>query len=218
MAVLQLADNRMYAHKADRHDGQLERNHSTGESAPPPGRDAPLGPSLPSVIELAVATGRRLGMSTREREDLRRATAYRDIGKGAIPDDLLAQPGPLDPDTTAFVRLQSVAGERMLSTVPALRRAAPLVRSTHERFDGTGYPDALAGDAIPLGSRIITACSTLGGLVWGRPYRRAMTLDQALVELAAGSGTRFDPRVLRALLDEVQSSIPQAVAPHQTAT
>jgi HD-GYP domain-containing protein (c-di-GMP phosphodiesterase class II) len=111
-----------------------------------------------------------------------------------------------------------VAGERMLSTVPALRRVAPLVRSTHERFDGTGYPDALAGDAIPLGSRIITACSTLGGLVWGRPYRRAMTLDQALVELAAGSGTRFDPRVLRALLDEVQSSIPQAVAPHQTAT
>ncbi|HEY1634625.1 MAG TPA: HD domain-containing phosphohydrolase [Acidimicrobiales bacterium] len=130
-------------------------------------------------------------------------------------------PGPGEPASAGSADRQRDGGPRASRRGPrdaALRRVAPLVRSTHERFDGTGYPDALAGDAIPLGSRIITACSTLGGLVWGRPYRRAMTLDQALVELAAGSGTRFDPRVLRALLDEVQSSIPQAVAPHQTAT
>jgi diguanylate cyclase (GGDEF)-like protein len=218
VALLQLADHRMYAHKADRHGGQLDRNHSPGESAPPPDVEAPIGPYLRSVTELAVAIGRRLGMSARERDALRRATAYRDIGKGAIPDDLLTHPEPLDPNEMAFVRLQSVAGERMLSAVPALRPAAPLVRSTHERFDGTGYPDGLGGDEIPLGSRIITACHALGGLVSGRPYRRAITLDQALVELAAGRGTRFDPRVIQALLDEVSSSAPQRVGPRETAT
>jgi diguanylate cyclase (GGDEF)-like protein len=218
VALLQLADHRMYAHKADRHDGQLERSHSARESAPPPGREAPIGPYLPSVTELAVAVGRRLRMSAREREDLRRAAAYRDIGKGAIPDDLLAQPEALDADGMAFVRLQSVAGERMLSTVPALRPAAPIVRSTHERFDGTGYPDGLAGDAIPLGSRIIAACHTLGGLVSGRPYRRPITLDEALVELAAGRGTRFDPRVIGGLLEEVLSSLPQSAGPRPIAT
>jgi diguanylate cyclase (GGDEF)-like protein len=218
VAVLQLADNRMYAHKADRYSGQLDRNHGGREAIPPRGREAPIGPNLPSVTELAVAVGRRLGMNAREREDLRRAAAYRDIGKGAIPDDLLAEPNPLDPQAMAFVRLQSVAGERMLAAVPALRPAAPLVRSTHERFDGTGYPDRLAGDAIPLGSRIIAACHTLGSRVSGRPYRRAITLNGALIELAAGRGTRFDPKVIDALVAEVLSSLPQALGPSQITT
>jgi response regulator RpfG family c-di-GMP phosphodiesterase len=92
------------------------------------------------------------------------------------------------------------------------------VRSTHERFDGTGYPDGLSGDTIPLGSRIITACHTLGGLVSGRQYRRPITLDQALVALAAGRSTRFDPKVIEALLEEVLSSLPQAAGPRQIAT
>jgi HD-GYP domain-containing protein (c-di-GMP phosphodiesterase class II) len=211
VAVLQLADSRMYAHKADRYNGELDRNHGGHESVPPLRRESPIGASLPSVPELAVAVGRRLGMSAREREDLRRATTYRDIGKGAMPDELLATPEPLDAVEMAFVRLQSVAGERMLSGVPALRPAAPLVRSSHERFDGTGYPDGLTGDLIPLGSRIITACHTLGSLVSGRPYRRAMTVDQALVELVGGRGRRFDPKVVEAVLEEVLSSLPEAV-------
>jgi HD-GYP domain-containing protein (c-di-GMP phosphodiesterase class II) len=118
----------------------------------------------------------------------------------------------------AFVRLQSVAGERMLAAVPALRPVAPLVRSTHERFDGTGYPDGLAGDAIPLGSRIIAACHTLGGRVSGRPYRKAVTLNGALIELATGRGTRFDPKVIEALVAEVLSSLPQALGPRQITT
>src|SRR5947207_13365604 len=113
----------------------------------------------------------------------------------------------------AFVRPQSVAGERMLAGVPALRPAAPLVRSSHERFDGTGYPDGLEGDLIPLGSRIIAACHTLGSLVSGRPYRSPMTLDQALVELEAGRGARFDPNVVEALVEEVRSRLPPAVGP-----
>jgi diguanylate cyclase (GGDEF)-like protein len=218
LGVLQLADHRMYAHKADRHNGQPARNHNGRESAPSADPEAPIGDHLPSVTELAVTIGRRLGMSARELEELRKATEYRDIGKGAIPDDLLAQPEALDPEAMTFLRLQSVAGERMLSTVPALRPAAPLVRSTHERFDGTGYPDGLSGDTIPLGSRIITACHTLGGLVSGRQYRRPITLDQALVALAAGRSTRFDPKVIEALLEEVLSSLPQAAGPRQIAT
>ncbi len=216
LGVLQLADRRMYAHKADRHNG-VDRSNGSHESVPPPGREAAVGPDLPSVTELAVAIGGRLGMRARDHEDLRCAAAYRDIGKGAIPNDLLAQPGPLDPEALAFVRLQSVAGERMLAAIPALRAVAPLVRSTHERFDGSGYPDGLEGDAIPLGSRIIAACHTLGGLVSGRPYRRPITVDEALVKLAAGRGTRFDPKVIEALLEEVLSRLP-AVRPRQITT
>jgi hypothetical protein len=218
VAVLQLADHRMYAHKADRHNGQLDRDNNGRQSAPPPGREAPIGPYLPSVTELAVAIGSRLGMSEREREDLLRAAAYRDIGKGAVPDDLLDDPNPLDPEAMAFVRLQSVAGERMLAAVPALRAIAPLVRSTHERFDGSGYPDGLEGDTIPLGSRIIAACHTLGGLVSGRPYRRPIAVDEALVQLDAGRGTRFDPKVIEALLEEVLSRLPQGVTPRRITT
>jgi diguanylate cyclase (GGDEF)-like protein len=218
VSVLQLADRRMYDHKADRHNGQLDRDHGDRPSAPAPGREAPIGPYLPSVTELAVAVGRRLGMSGRELEDLRRATAYRDIGKGAIPGDLLTEPQPLDPEAMAFVRLQTMAGERMLAAVPALRPVAPLVRSTHERFDGTGYPDGLAGDAIPLESRIIAACHTLGGLVSGRPYRSPVALDEALVELAAGGGIRFDPKVIDAVLEEVLSGLPLAARPRPIST
>lgn len=217
VAVLQLADHRMYAHKADRHNGELDRTNGGRAPVPPPEPEPPIGVGLESVPELAVAVGRRLEMGERELEVLARAAVYRDVGKGAIPDDLLAAPESLEPDELAFVRLQSVAGERMVAAVPALRPAAPLVRSSHERFDGTGYPDGLEGDAIPLGSRIITACHTLGSLVAGRPYRRPIALDQSLVEVAAGRGTRFDPAVVEALLEEVLASHPQAVEPGQIA-
>ncbi|HWC39034.1 MAG TPA: HD domain-containing phosphohydrolase, partial [Acidimicrobiales bacterium] len=218
VSVLQLADHRMYAHKADRHNGDLDRNHAGRESIPPPGREPPIGAHLPSVPGLAKEVGHRLGMTRRERDDLRHAAIYRDVGKGAIPDDLLATPEPLDADELAFARLQSVAGERILAAVPALRAAALLVRSSHERFDGTGYPDGLKGDTIPLGARIIAACHTLGSLVAGRPYRGPMALDRALTEVAAGRGTRFDPVVVDALVEEVLSSLPQAVERDQFTT
>jgi response regulator RpfG family c-di-GMP phosphodiesterase len=152
-------------------------------------------------------------MARRERDDLRRAAIYRDVGKGAIPDELLATPEPLDADELTFARHQSVAGERMLAAIPALRAAAPLVRSSHERFDGSGYPDGLKGDAIPLGARIIAACHALGSLVAGRPYRDPMALDLALAEVAAGRDTRFDPVVIDALLEEVMSCLPRVVEP-----
>ena len=113
----------------------------------------------------------------RARHDRRAATpcgrrpTLHDVGKVAIPDAILDKPGPLDEDEWAFMRRHTIIGERILHAAPALAAAAPLVRSRHERFDGTGYPDGLAGDDIPLGARIIAVCDAYDAMISDRPYR-----------------------------------------------
>jgi HD-GYP domain-containing protein (c-di-GMP phosphodiesterase class II) len=142
-----------------------------------------------------------------ERVHLIRAAALHDVGKAAIPDAVLEKPGPLDEEEWAVMRSHTLIGERILAAAPALARAAELVRSSHERFDGTGYPDGTAGDAIPLAARIIAVCDAFDAMTTPRPYRPTpLSTDEALAELREGGGTQFDSAVVAAFESAVALS------------
>jgi diguanylate cyclase (GGDEF)-like protein len=159
-----------------------------------------LAAHLGHVGTLAEAVARRLGLA----EDvvtLTRLTAeLHDVGKTAIPDVVLEKPGPLDADEWALLKRHTIIGERILAAAPALARVAPLVRSTHERVDGTGYPDGLAGDAIPLSSRIVSVVDAYDAMRSSRPYGVERTPDQAIAELRSCAGSQFDPAVVEAFV------------------
>ena len=133
-----------------------------------------------------------------EVERIRHAGELHDAGKVAIPEAILAKPGPLSEDEWAFVRRHPLIGERIVRSAPSLSRVAELVRSTHERFDGQGYPDRLRADAIPLGARIVSVCDAYDAMTSDRPYQRALGPDEALAELRRCAGTQFDPAVVEA--------------------
>jgi len=135
-----------------------------------------------------------------------RGRTLHDVGKVAIPDAILHKPGPLDDEEWAFVRRHTLIGQRIIGAAPALAQAATLVRSTHERFDGSGYPDGLDGEQIPLGSRIIAACDAFTAMTNQRPYAPQMTTEQALAELHRCAGEQFDPQVV-AVLSSVVTEI-----------
>jgi two-component system cell cycle response regulator len=130
---------------------------------------------------------------------LARAAEMHDVGKMAIPETIINKPGPLDEGEWAFMHSHTILGERILSAAPALIPVAKLVRSSHERWDGAGYPDGLVGDEIPLGSRIICACDAYDAIVSARPYSVAGSREEALAELARCAGSQFDPEVVQVL-------------------
>jgi putative nucleotidyltransferase with HDIG domain len=150
------------------------------------------------VATLAVDAGRVLGLDDNRLAVLRTAGQLHDIGKLALPDEVLGKPGPLDDDEMQLVRTHPVLGAELVRAWgdPA---AARFVLEHHERIDGTGYPAGLAGDAISLEGRILHAADALAAMTSDRPYRRAGTMEHALAELRAMSGTQFDAAVVRAL-------------------
>jgi HD-GYP domain-containing protein (c-di-GMP phosphodiesterase class II) len=152
------------------------------------------------VVHLAVETARLLGLSQGEIERVSDGALLHDVGKVAIPNEILFKPGPLTPEEWAVMREHPVIGERILRRTPELAAIAPMVRHEHERWDGGGYPDGLAGEAIPMGSRIILACDAYNAMITARPYRAPMSTADAMEELRRSAGTQFDPRVLDALL------------------
>jgi diguanylate cyclase (GGDEF)-like protein/putative nucleotidyltransferase with HDIG domain len=197
--ALRDADRRMYAEKNGR------RASAGGQSTAVllrviAERHPDLGEHVDGVAALAEATARELGMSDEQRTAVRQAAALHDIGKAAVPDAILNKPGPLSEDEWVFMRRHTVIGERIMQAAPALAAAAPLVRSSHERFDGAGYPDALAGREIPLGASVIAVCDAYDAMVSDRPYRAALTHAEALAELQRCAGTQFDPAVVRAFV------------------
>jgi HD-GYP domain-containing protein (c-di-GMP phosphodiesterase class II) len=125
-----------------------------------------------------------------------RTARVHDVGKLAIPPWVLEKPGPLTRSERALMEAHSVTGQRILERKPALLGIGPLVRSTHERWDGNGYPDRLKGSAIPIPSRIVSVCDAFDALTNPRPYRSSVTIDTALDELRGSSGTQFDPGVV----------------------
>ena len=142
----------------------------------------------------------RSGSAASSSKELGHAADLRDIGEVAVPATILTKPGPLTEGEWEFVRRHPVIGERILAAAPALAGAGRLVRATHERFDGTGYPDRLAGDAIPLEARIISVCDAYHAMTSERPYRRARPHAEAMDELRRGAGTQFDPAVVEAFV------------------
>ena len=119
-----------------------------------------------------------------------------DIGKVAIPDAILTKAGPLDSEEWTIVHQHTLIGERILAAAPALSQVAKLVRSSHERYDGTGYPEGKLGQEIPLGARIVAVCDAFDAMIGPRPYRLGMPEDIALAELRRCAGTQFDPAVV----------------------
>jgi two-component system cell cycle response regulator len=197
-SVLQLVDRRLYANKESRPVGVKRQLRGVllqvlGE------REPALLDHLDDVAALALTVGRRMELNPEDLDVLVRAAEMHDVGKMAIPETIINKPGPLDEAEWAFMRSHTILGERILSAAPALIPVAKLVRSSHERWDGAGYPDGLAGDEIPLGSRIICACDAYDAIVSTRPYSAARSREEALAELARCAGSQFDPQVVQVL-------------------
>jgi putative nucleotidyltransferase with HDIG domain len=160
------------------------------------------------VAELAIAVGERLGIEGVELDRLRYGALLHDVGKIGIPAEILRKPGPLTPEERARMDEHTAIGARMLERIPFLAPVAPLVRSAHERHDGGGYPDGLAGEQIPRGAMVIATCDAFHAMTSDRSYRKAMTQTDAEAELLANSGTQFEPGVVAALLTELAGDAP----------
>jgi diguanylate cyclase (GGDEF)-like protein/putative nucleotidyltransferase with HDIG domain len=169
-------------------------------------RDRYTGEHSHSVVELAAQVARGLGLAEREVEGVKAAALLHDIGKVAIPDDILHKRAALDEHEWGVMRQHPVIGERILRAIPGLGSVARIVRHEHERWDGEGYPDRLAGDDIPIGARIIFACDAYHAMVSDRPYRRAVTHAEAIRELATHAGGQFDPQVTEVLIGSLYGS------------
>jgi two-component system cell cycle response regulator len=166
-------------------------------------RDHEWAQRLASTADLAGTVCQRIGLSAVEEARVRQAAQLHDVGKVAIPDEILRKPGPLTPEEWAFVQQVPSIGERITSSAPALAPVASLVRSARERYDGTGYPDGLAGEDIPLGARIIAACAALAAMTSDRPHAERLDPAGALQELSRATGTQFDPVVVAVLRQTV---------------
>lgn len=163
-------------------------------------RDGYTGAHSDVVRGLSVAVGRRLGLDRAAIGEVEAVALLHDIGKIGVPDHILHKRGPLDDGEWALMREHPVIGERILRPLPGLAHVATGVRHEHERWDGTGYPDGLAGEDIPVSSRIVLACDAWSALVSARPYRAALSIEAARAELARCAGAQFDPDVVTALL------------------
>ena len=190
--ALRLADQRMYARKRS---GRSSVGRQTTDVLlrALAERHPDLDGHSCDVALLAETTAQRLGLETEDVEAVRQAAQLHDIGKVAIPEAILHKPGALDDDEWAFMRRHSEIGERIIGEAPALSRVAAMVRASHERFDGGGYPDGLRGEDIPLGARIVAVCDAFDAMITERPYSAALTPEEAERELRDCSGTQFDP-------------------------
>ncbi len=166
--------------------------------------DAYTGFHSRDVVSLTVAVGNELGLSQRDLQDAELAALLHDIGKLQIPSELVNKPGPLDAAEWAVMHTHTLKGQQMLEKVGGiLGDVGLIIRSCHERWDGTGYPDGLAGESIPLIARIVFCCDAYSAITTPRPYREARSSDIAVSELTAGAGTQFDSRVVEALVSVV---------------
>jgi diguanylate cyclase (GGDEF)-like protein len=203
--ALHLVDERMYAQKAS------SRASASAQTANVlmrvvSERYAELGDHLSEVAALAEMVGRRLGLPDEEIVEICRAASLHDIGTVAIPQAILGKAGPLSPAEWEFIRQHPLIGERIMGAAPALARAAKLVRASHECWDGSGYPDCLRGDEIPLGARIIAVCDAYEAMTSDRPYHPGLAGGDALAELRRCAGKQFDPAVVEAFAAEIERS------------
>ncbi|HYM57588.1 MAG TPA: diguanylate cyclase [Solirubrobacteraceae bacterium] len=203
-AALRLADSRMYAAKVRAHPS-AEQGMSTTLMRMLDEHHPGLGSHVKQVADLAVACAEELGLSVDDVRGVKRAAELHDLGKVAIPSAILTKVGPLNDEEWEFMRRHSIIGERILGGIPSLEHVASLVRWSHERWDGHGYPDGLAGEEIPIGARIIFAADAFCAMTEERPYAQARSVDSARLELRACSGAQFDPVVVTAFLAVLDS-------------
>lgn len=196
--AMQLADQRLYERKGQRRRGtESQQARNVLLQALRERHDA-LPDHLGEVATLAQGVARHFGLNSEQVEQVTRAAELHDIGKMAIPETILEKPAPLDESEMELMRQHTLIGERILAAAPALRPVGELVRASHERFDGKGYPDGLVGEEIPLGARIIAVCDAYDAMTGGRPYQPAISAAQAVEELRRCAGGQFDPKVVDA--------------------
>jgi diguanylate cyclase (GGDEF)-like protein len=208
--ALRLADQRMYEGKA----GRVSASRQTTDvlltvlSERNPG----LCEHIDEVAQLSTMLATSLELPEAEIKRIQLAAELHDIGKVAIPETILNKPGQLDEEEWEYIRRHTEIGERIVTAAPSLAHTAGLVRSHHEHYDGSGYPDHLAGDEIPFGASIIAVCDAFGAMTKQRPYSDAITVADALAELQRCSGSHFNPTVVRAFSDLIEEPAP-AVGP-----
>ena len=169
--------------------------------------DSYTGAHCRDVVQLSVAVAERLGLDARGRRDTEFVALLHDVGKVRIPKELINKPGALTADERRLVETHTTKGEEMLAQVGGiLANVGRLVRSHHERWDGTGYPDGLAGDDIPLIARIVSCCDAFNAMTSDRPYRRALPTERALAELDAQAGAQFDPKIISVLVEVIRNA------------
>ncbi|MGA9860076.1 MAG: HD domain-containing phosphohydrolase [Solirubrobacteraceae bacterium] len=169
-------------------------------------RDAYTALHEEAVAELAAGTAAQLGLDPAHQRAIRYAALTHDLGKLAVPNEILHKPGPLDDAEWEVMRRHTIVGAEMLARIPFFEHVHALVRGHHERWDGGGYPDGLAGEEIPVGARILCVCDSYNAMITTRPYRRAMTQAAALKELRRCAGSQFDDRVVDAFIGVVESA------------
>jgi HD-GYP domain-containing protein (c-di-GMP phosphodiesterase class II) len=162
------------------------------------------------VAELAERVALRMSLSAAEVRDVRYAAMLHDVGKVGVPSEILLKPDRLSAEEWVVMRRHSEVGGDLVSRIDAFAHLAPAIRASHERWDGAGYPDGLAREEIPLGARIIAACDTYDAIVTDRPYRSGRSPREARAELARVAGSQLDPRVVEAVLAELQGTQGQA--------
>jgi HD-GYP domain-containing protein (c-di-GMP phosphodiesterase class II) len=168
--------------------------------------DEYTGHHTQDVVELSVRVADGLGVSEHVLTQTEMGALLHDIGKIHIPDAIINKPGPLDDDEWAVMKTHTVEGQKMLDRVGGLLGTVGLVvRASHERYDGGGYPDGLAGEAIPLAARIVAVCDSFNAMTTTRSYRKAMPIEAAVAELRRCSGTQFDPQVVTALIALIEA-------------
>jgi putative nucleotidyltransferase with HDIG domain len=167
--------------------------------------DAYTGSHSRAVVELALAVSDNLGLRRAQRRHVEFAALLHDIGKISVPKEIINKPGKLTEDEWAVVRRHTIEGERMLKQIGGvLAEVGRIVRSSHEHFDGHGYPDGLAGEEIPIEARIVSCCDAFSAMTTTRAYRKAMSVEAALAELRACAGTQFDPEAVTMLVELVE--------------
>jgi diguanylate cyclase (GGDEF)-like protein len=203
--ALSIADHRLYEDKTSGRVSAQRQSHQVLKRVLEQ-RDHMLGIHVDDVAALAERTARDLGLDDKELERVVLAAELHDIGKSAIPDAILFKPGPLDPEEWEFMQRHTVIGERILAGASSLMAIAHVVRSSHERFDGKGYPDGLAGEAIPVAARIVFVCDAFDAMTSDRTYKSAISAESAIAELRACAGTQFDPAVVDAFVRAFERS------------
>jgi diguanylate cyclase (GGDEF)-like protein len=202
--ALGMADRRMYIRKRGGRASAGQQSSDVLQCALAE-CDSSLDAHHSHVAALAYASAVRLGIPSEDAEITRQTAQLHDVGKVAVPDAILNKPGRLDDAEWAFMKRHTIIGERIISAAPALSVVAKLVRSTHERYDGGGYPDGLAGAEIPLIARIVYVCDSYDAMVTKRAYRDARSHSGAIAELRRCSGTQFDPQVVDAVIGALEA-------------
>lgn len=211
--AMQIAGQRLSAHSQSQQRSARRQAHAV-LMAVLAARRPELRGHLRVVAYRAISLGRRLGLGREEIDDVALASELQDIGLLSVPEAILEKESQLTEEEAALIRGRPVAGERIIGAAPGLAPVAALVRASSEFYDGSGFPDGLSGDSIPIGARIIAVAVAFAAMTAPRPYRAAGSAEDALAELRRCAGAQFDPGVVEALAADLSEEL----APPPTAT